>query len=131
MSSRRRARTPTLSWSFYDGGLNFSGTVPITGATGVYHVPALSYYHSFNLFGRSANITGLLPYGVGPFQGSVLGTHHVSQNEIASDNPCSRHVSEKVRLAQILSGFFRVARHSSAVGEIQLAALRAPGLTEV
>jgi hypothetical protein len=64
----------TLSWSFYDGGLNFNGTVPITGATGVYHIPALSYYHSFSLFGRSANITGLLPYGVGTFQGSVLGT---------------------------------------------------------
>jgi hypothetical protein len=63
----------TLSWSFYDGGLNFNGTVPITGATGVYHIPALSYYHSFSLFGRSANITGLLPYGVGTFQGSVLG----------------------------------------------------------
>ncbi len=64
----------TLSWSFYAGGLNFNGTVSITGATGVYHVPVLSYYHSFGLFGRSANITGLLPYGVGTFQGSVLGT---------------------------------------------------------
>jgi hypothetical protein len=64
----------TLSWSFYDGGLNFNGAIPITGATGSYHIPALSYYHSFRLFGRSANLTGLLPYGVGTFQGSVLGT---------------------------------------------------------
>jgi hypothetical protein len=69
------ANAITLSWSFYDGGLNFSGTVPITGATGVYHVPALSYYRSFSLFGRSANITGLLPYGVGTFSGSVFGAH--------------------------------------------------------
>src|ERR1700744_4879180 len=65
----------TLSWSFLDGGLNFNGTVPITGATGVYHIPTVSYYHSFSLFGRSANITGFLPYGVGTFQGSVLGNH--------------------------------------------------------
>jgi hypothetical protein len=63
----------TLSWSFYDGGLNLNGAVPVTGATGAYHVPALSYYHSFRLFGRSANITGLLAYGVGTFQGAVLG----------------------------------------------------------
>jgi hypothetical protein len=63
----------TLSWSFYDGGLNFNGAIPVTGATGTYHVPVISYYHSFSLFGRSANITGLLPYGVGTFQGSVLG----------------------------------------------------------
>ena len=55
--------------------MDFNGTIPITGATGTYHIPALSYYHSFSLFGRSANITGLLPYGVGTFQGSVLGTH--------------------------------------------------------
>src|SRR5258706_7408358 len=66
------ANAITLSWSYFDGGLDFNGTIPITGATGVYHVPALSYYHSFSLIGRSANITGLLPYGVGTFQGSSL-----------------------------------------------------------
>ena len=38
----------TLTWSFYSGGLNFNGTVPITGATGTYHVPVFSYYHSLN-----------------------------------------------------------------------------------
>jgi hypothetical protein len=35
----------------------------------------LSLYHSFSFFGRSANIVGWLPYGVGTFQGSVLGTN--------------------------------------------------------
>jgi hypothetical protein len=64
----------TLSWSYYDGGLNFNGAIPVSGATGTYNVPILSYYHSFGLFGRSANVTGFLPYGVGTFQGSVLGT---------------------------------------------------------
>jgi hypothetical protein len=64
----------TLTWSFYDGGLNFNGTVPITGATGTYSVPVFSYYHSFGFFGRSANITASLPYAVGNFSGSVLGT---------------------------------------------------------
>jgi len=70
------ANAITLSWSFFDGGLNFNGTVPITGATGTYHIPTLSYYHSFSLFGHLANITGFLPYGVGTFEGSVLGNHH-------------------------------------------------------
>jgi hypothetical protein len=63
----------TLTWSFYDGGLNFNGTVPITGATGTYSVPILTYYHSLNFFGRSANITASLPYAVGTFSGNVLG----------------------------------------------------------
>src|SRR5580692_3293304 len=63
----------TLTLGFYDGGLNFNGTVPITGATGTYSVPVVSYYHSFGFFGHSANITASLPYAVGNFSGSVLG----------------------------------------------------------
>jgi hypothetical protein len=66
------ANALTLSWSYFNGGVNINGAVPITGATGTYYVPALSYYHSFGLFGHSANITGVLPYGVGTFQGKVL-----------------------------------------------------------
>jgi hypothetical protein len=61
----------TITWAFYDGGLNFNGTIPVTNATGTYYVSILSYYHSMNFFGRSANITASLPYGVGTFQGDV------------------------------------------------------------
>jgi len=71
-----RANAVTLSLSFLDGGLDFNGAIPITGATGSYQIPALSYYHSFGLFGRSANVTALLPYGAGTFQGAVLGAQH-------------------------------------------------------
>jgi hypothetical protein len=63
-----------LTYSFYHGGLDFNGVVPVTGATGTYSVPIFSLYHSFSFFGRSANIAAWLPYGVGTFQGSVLGT---------------------------------------------------------
>jgi hypothetical protein len=62
-----------LTWSFYDGSILFDGTAPITGATGTYHVPIFSYYHSFSFLGRSANITGSLPYAVGNFQGKAVG----------------------------------------------------------
>ncbi|MGB7555177.1 MAG: transporter [Candidatus Korobacteraceae bacterium] len=63
----------TLTYSFYDGGLSFNGAVPITNATGTYSVPIFTYYHSFNFFGRSANINASLPYAVGTFQGAALG----------------------------------------------------------
>src|SRR5271166_1693961 len=69
-----RSNAVTLTYSFFDGGLNFGGTIPVTGATGTYSVPILTYYHSFNFFGRSANINASLPYGVGNFSGQVLGT---------------------------------------------------------
>ena len=67
------ANALNLTYSFFTGGLNFNGTVPITGATGTYSVPVISYYHAFNLLGRSANITASLPYAVGTFEGEVLG----------------------------------------------------------
>jgi hypothetical protein len=66
----------TLTWSYYNGGVNFNGAVPITGATGIYSVPIFTYYHSFGFFGRSANVTASLPYGVGNFEGEVLEQHH-------------------------------------------------------
>jgi hypothetical protein len=54
--------------------VNFNGAVPITGTTGTYQVPIFSLYHSFNFFGRSANFSAALPYGVGTFQGAERGT---------------------------------------------------------
>jgi len=62
-----------LTWSFYNGTIEFNGTAPITGATGTYYVSIFTYYHAFNFFGRSANVTGSLPYALGNFQGTVEG----------------------------------------------------------
>jgi hypothetical protein len=67
------ANTINLTWAFFNGGLNFNGTIPITGATGTYHVPIFGLYHSFDLFGRSANLAASLPYAVGTFSGEALG----------------------------------------------------------
>jgi hypothetical protein len=67
------ANAINLTYSYFDGGLNFNGTVPITDATGTYSLPVFSYYHSFSFFGRSANVTASVPYGVGTFQGAVQG----------------------------------------------------------
>ena len=61
-----------LVFSFFDGGLVFDNSVPITGATARVNVPAFSYYHSLRFFGRSANFTGSLPYGIGNVRGTVL-----------------------------------------------------------
>lgn len=61
----------TLSYGFYHGGVDFDGAAPITNATGTYSVPVVTYYHSLNFFGRSANFNASLPYAVGNFQGTV------------------------------------------------------------
>jgi hypothetical protein len=63
----------TLTWSFFDGSIATNGAGPISGATGRYSVPIFNYYHSFGLFGRSANFLASLPYAVGNFKGTVMG----------------------------------------------------------
>ena len=62
----------TLTWSYYNGGLDLNGAIPVKNAHGTYNVPVLSVYHSFSFFGRSANFTASLPYAVGNFSGEVL-----------------------------------------------------------
>jgi hypothetical protein len=62
----------TLTWSWYNGGLDFNGAIPVKNARGTYNVPVFSLYHSFSFFGRSANFTASLPYAVGNFSGEVL-----------------------------------------------------------
>ena len=66
----------TLTWSYYDGGLDFNGAIPINNAKGTYNVPVFSYYHSFSFFGRSANVSASLPYAVGNFTGEVRSQNH-------------------------------------------------------
>jgi len=65
------ANAVTLSWAYFNGGLNFDGAVPIKDAQGIYNVQAISVYHSFSFFGRSANALVALPYAVGNFNGEV------------------------------------------------------------
>jgi hypothetical protein len=62
-----------VSYAFNDGSIFFGSVIPISNASGRYSVPALSYYHSMDLFTRSANLTLTLPYVVGTFQGEVQG----------------------------------------------------------
>jgi hypothetical protein len=61
-----------VTYNFSTGGLLFDNAIPISDATARLNVPILSYYHSVNVFGRSANITASLPYGEGHFQGKFL-----------------------------------------------------------
>ncbi len=64
-----------LTYSYFSGGLDLNGVVPVSNATATYSVPDIGYYHSLSFFGRSANIAVGLPYGIGTFQGSEVGTN--------------------------------------------------------
>ena len=68
-----RSNAITLTYSFFDGNLLFEGTLPVTGSTAKVSVTIFNYSHSLKLFGRTANFTGSLPYGVGNLRGTVVG----------------------------------------------------------
>lgn len=78
LAPRAYVITPTgtnvinLTYSYSSGSLEFDGAVPISGATASIHTPIFSFYHSLNFFGRTANLTVALPYGIGDFNGIVL-----------------------------------------------------------
>jgi hypothetical protein len=61
-----------LTYSFSNGSILFDNSAPISDATATLHVSIFSYFHSLNFFGRSANITTSLPYGVGYLQGKFV-----------------------------------------------------------
>jgi hypothetical protein len=63
----------TLTWSFYDGSIDFNGTLPSSDAKGTYSLFIGNYYHSFGIFGRSANLLAAVPYAEGNFEGTVNG----------------------------------------------------------
>ena len=65
----------TFSYSHNNGPVFVDPTVPVDNATGSFDTELLSYYRAFAFFGRSANVTGLLPYAAGTFAGDVNGVH--------------------------------------------------------
>jgi hypothetical protein len=67
------SNTVNLTYSYFSGNVLLDGAVPITGASASVNTPIFTFYHSLNFFGRSANITASLPYGVGNFRGTVSG----------------------------------------------------------
>jgi hypothetical protein len=63
----------TLSSSFSNGHVLVDPSVPLEDGSGTFQVAALGYYQSFNLLGRSSNITLVVPYARGNFQGTLQG----------------------------------------------------------
>src|SRR4051794_25925234 len=60
-----------VSYGFNTGAVLLDPTIPIEDFQGRFSTPILSYYGSFGLLGRSANVVVALPYAVGHFSGVV------------------------------------------------------------
>jgi len=69
----RGSNAITLADAYNDGPLLLEGAVPIEDATARLNAPSLTCYRAFSLLGRSANVIAAVAYGVGTFEGTVLG----------------------------------------------------------
>jgi hypothetical protein len=67
-----RSNALVLTTSYLQGNIQFTGSVPITGAREDLYLGIASYYHSFAVFGRSANFTVITPYGNADLTGQVF-----------------------------------------------------------
>ena len=63
----------TLSYSFFDGSLNFGDVVPISNSSARVNMGILAYYHSMRFFGRSASFVASVPYAEGNLSGTLQG----------------------------------------------------------
>jgi len=69
----RGSNAITLANAYNDGALLLEGAAPIEDASARLNAPSLAYYRAFSLLGRSANVIAGVAYGVGTFEGTVLG----------------------------------------------------------
>ena len=76
-----------VTYAFSDGELLFDPTVPIEDAVGTIHASVLTYFYAFDFFGRSANISGSIPYLIGDFSGTVLGRDRAVRRQGFADLP--------------------------------------------
>jgi hypothetical protein len=65
----------TFSYSYNSGAVFVDPTIPVENAGSHFQTNILSYYYSFGLLGRSANVVVFLPYATGTFEGDIAGTH--------------------------------------------------------
>ncbi len=61
----------TFTYTFSQGPIFVDPLLPIEDLKGSFQTQILSYYHSFDFFGRSANVTVFVPYAVGNFEATV------------------------------------------------------------
>jgi hypothetical protein len=74
-----------VTYALSDGEVLFDPTLPVTNSTGTIHMSGVSYYYAFDFFGRSANITGALPFAVGDVSGELSGVASAVHRAGAAD----------------------------------------------
>jgi hypothetical protein len=110
------ANAIVLTYAFATGDVLFDPTLPVTDVTAKIHSPVVSYYHAFNLAGRSANITGSIPFAIGNVRGKLVGEERATQRRGASDAVVRLGVNLRGGPARSVAEFVKGGRPRSLLG---------------
>ena len=105
-----------LTYVFTKGDILFDPTIPVTDARATVHTPVLSYYYSFDLFGRLANGTVAVPWASGDFSASVAGTDRQAHRAGLGDTVFRFAVNVKGGPARALGEFVKTPAPKTIVG---------------
>jgi hypothetical protein len=104
-----------LNYSYSDNGLLFNNTLPVTDGTAKVHIAVITYFHTLNFFGRSANITASLPYGIANYRGTFQDTETKLYRSGLIDSVLRFSVNLKGGPAMTIDEF-RKWRHKNILG---------------
>jgi hypothetical protein len=75
-----------VTYALAKGDILFDPTVPVTDASATVHTPVLSYYRTFDVFGRFASATASVPWASGDFSATVAGTDRQARRQGFADS---------------------------------------------
>ena len=75
-----------VTYALAKGDILFDPTIPVTDASATVHTPVLSYYRTFDVFGRFASATASVPWASGDFSATVAGTDRQARRQGFADS---------------------------------------------
>ena len=105
-----------LTYTLSHGEILFDPTLPVTDASGTIHAPVVSYYRTFDFFGRSANITGVLPFAVGDIRGKLSGEERAIRRAGVADTVVRLAVNIRGAPARSVAEFMTTKPARSVLG---------------
>ena len=106
----------TLTYALSKGEITFDPTLPVADARGTMHTPVVSYYHAFNLFGRSANVSGSMAWVDGRFDAIVAGVAREAHRQGLVDSTLRLAVNLRGGRALPLAEFAKAPPPKTVIG---------------
>lgn len=101
------ANAVTLSYSYLSGDLLLDGALPIAGASAKTSLSIFTLTHSLRIFGRSANFSASIPYGIGNFKGTVAEAEKSAHRSGTLDSSYRLSINLKGAPAMDVDDFLR------------------------